>query len=364
MNSKRIAIIGAGIAGSSAAIRLKHFGHEVFLIERNEVEPFSIGESIPGATLRLLNTLGFQQMENLLPAQYFRINPAIASAWGGDEWIYKDGFNSPEGGGWQISRSQFDAALRNKAINSGSNLIPAQFVKVRKDATHFQLDLKTYDQKAQTLNNLDCLIDASGRSASLLRKFGIKHQRFQTQMAVFGWFRISEEPTEISKLKTTSEGWWYTSLLPDQIRVIVFHGLPKYVARYLSHTELFLEAFNSTNILQTHVECAHLLTKLNTRDASFSVAEQFSGSNWLAVGDAALGFDPISAQGIFFALYSGIRGAEALAGSTHSDMENFSQKIHQIAQKNHSLQMQYYTAELRFKDEPYWSQYFEAFATL
>lgn len=356
---KRIAIVGAGIAGSAAAIRLKQFGHEVFLIDRKEIVPFNIGESIPGATLRLLKTLGFQQMEDLLPPQYFRSNPVTASSWGCEKWFHKDGIYNPEGGGWQIDRSQFDNALRSKAVNAGSKLVMARMEKIEKKGSCFQLKLKTNTLKFQTLDNIECLIDASGRSSSVLRKFGIKHNRTQTQMAVFGWFQTPDEQNEISMLKSTSQGWWYTSLLPNQIRVIVFYGLPKDVACYQSHPELFLEAFNSTQILVTTVKSNHQLTKLNTRDASFSIAEQLNSTDWIAIGDAALGFDPISAQGIFFAIYSAIRGAEALISATQSAMENYRQNIYHIAHKNYSTQMQYYTAELRFQNEPYWKQYFE-----
>ncbi|WP_136668894.1 NAD(P)/FAD-dependent oxidoreductase [Flavobacterium sp. H122] len=356
---KKIAIVGAGTAGSAAAIRLRQLGHEVHLIERNGESSRTIGESVPGAVVRLLYTLGFNTLADVLPFDDFRANPAIAATWGSDEWFYKDSFNNPEGGGWQIVRSVFDANLRQKATELGAHFYTAKFDKIEKPDSYYRLELKKDNLEVEVIEQLDGIIDASGRNASVLRKLGIEHEKFQTQMAVFGWFKIPEEAKEISLLRSTPEGWWYCSLLPDNERVIVFHGLPKTIAQYQRNPELFINDFNSAQILDSKVSEHHLITELQTRDASFSIAQQSTGDNWLAVGDASLGFDPISSQGIFFALYSAVRGAEAIVSSDSLALENYSRQINQIAQKNHDLRMQYYTAELRYHQEPYWAQYFE-----
>ncbi len=42
----------------------------------------------------------------------------------------------------------------------------------------------------------------------------------------------------------------------------------------------------------------------------------------MAVGDAALALDLISSQGIFFSLYSGIRGAETIAAIVKDGLQN------------------------------------------
>src|SRR6266849_9574720 len=43
------------------------------------------------------------------------------------------------------------------------------------------------------------------------------------------------------------------------------------------------------------------------------------GKNWLAVGDAAITFDPLSAQGVHKALDSGLRAAHSLEGHLSGD---------------------------------------------
>ncbi|MEE8586474.1 MAG: hypothetical protein V3T83_16655 [Acidobacteriota bacterium] len=46
--------------------------------------------------------------------------------------------------------------------------------------------------------------------------------------------------------------------------------------------------------------------------AGTSRLERFWGEGWLAAGDAAISFDPLSSQGILTALYAGLKAAEAL----------------------------------------------------
>src|SRR5262249_20763355 len=51
---------------------------------------------------------------------------------------------------------------------------------------------------------------------------------------------------------------------------------------------------------------------LRSTDASGGRLDQVVGAGWIAVGDAALSFDPISAQGIFNALYTGMKAGQAV----------------------------------------------------
>ena len=40
--------------------------------------------------------------------------------------------------------------------------------------------------------------------------------------------------------------------------------------------------------------------------------DHMTGDGWIAAGDAAISFDPLSSQGIFNALYSGLKAGRAL----------------------------------------------------
>jgi flavin-dependent dehydrogenase len=59
--------------------------------------------------------------------------------------------------------------------------------------------------------------------------------------------------------------------------------------------------------------------KLHTVGANTSRLNCATGKNWLAVGDAAMAIDPLSSQGIYNALESGLAAAHTI---TQSDTDN------------------------------------------
>ena len=83
------------------------------------------------------------------------------------------------------------------------------------------------------------------------------------------------------------------------------------------------------------------------------------GDGWLAVGDAAQSFDPLSGEGLFHALFSGERAAQAL-------FENFSGRVDALADYaglSASLWERFlrqraaaYSAETRWPDTPFWQR--------
>jgi flavin-dependent dehydrogenase len=53
-------------------------------------------------------------------------------------------------------------------------------------------------------------------------------------------------------------------------------------------------------------------TRVFGANANSSMAKAIAGSNWLALGDAALSFDPLSSHGVTNAVYSAQRAAAAI----------------------------------------------------
>ena len=105
-------------------------------------------------------------------------------------------------------------------------------------------------------------------------------------------------------------------------------------------------------------------SSLQATKAGLSKANQVIGSNWLAVGDAALALDPLSSQGMFFALYSGIRGAETILKSKNTNQDfnqlliAYQNKIDQVFEANQISRRYYYTSETRFISHPFWNRWF------
>jgi flavin-dependent dehydrogenase len=364
-----VAIAGAGPAGCAAAIMLQQAGKKVCIADKINGSAFKMGESLPGAAQRLLKKLGVGGMEQLLDNADYITCSANVSSWGSDEWIYKDALNNPEGGGWHLNRWAFDAALRKKAIAAGVVWINGKIKNLYKEGTLFHVETGGLQNERQ-LNAAHWVVDATGRAGYITRKMGTKKEIAGKQMAVACWLNTGmDDGDQTTKIKSVADGWWYTAPLPHQKRVMVFHGLAETVATIMKNPDFFFDALNSAGIVPSHITEQQMLAPLKSAEAGVSKPTSCCGPGWLAVGDAALSFDPLSSQGIFFALYSGIRGAEAILSCTNSSanqlevLTQYTETVNKVFTANQLSRKHYYLSERRYLSHPYWQYMQEAIQT-
>ncbi|MFZ3210347.1 MAG: hypothetical protein WA188_02435, partial [Terriglobales bacterium] len=88
-------------------------------------------------------------------------------------------------------------------------------------------------------------------------------------------------------------------------------------------------------------------------------ADPCAGSAWLAAGDAALSFDPLSAQGLLNALFTGLAAAEAadrhLSGC-HDAVPGYVETISRIRLAYCRQLSFWYQAETRWPAAPFWQR--------
>jgi flavin-dependent dehydrogenase len=81
------------------------------------------------------------------------------------------------------------------------------------------------------------------------------------------------------------------------------------------------------------------------------------GKNWLAVGDAASAFDPLSAQGVHKAMESGLRAAQSIIDHWSGDesaLQNYARDVDHRFHSYLQLRQAYYTQEKRWPDSTFW----------
>lgn len=366
-------IVGAGPAGCACAIVLNQAGLKVCLVDNRSTEiRFKEGESIPGATMRLLNRLGIAGIEELLTEDAFKPCVANLSAWGRPDWISMDSIVNPEGGGWHLNRVEFDKAICNKAIEFGIDFYQAKFENLNQvqfdnnSTVMYQIDILI--QSGLAKKTLDCkwVIDASGRKSIVSKYFDVKKERLSSQMAAICW--VKKEADDIdntTRIKSTENGWWYTASLPGNQRVIAFFSLPGTIHQMVKQPEFFFEHCNESQLLPYTVSSSDAITRIKARDAGVIKLERAGSQGWIAVGDAVLSNDPLSSQGIFFALYSGVRGAEAIIANENADtitpnspknaaLVKYQQQIDQVFQANQKARKYYYSCETRYSYYAFW----------
>jgi flavin-dependent dehydrogenase len=354
-----VVIAGAGPAGCAAAIVLQQAGVKVCLADKVPEGTFRVGESLPGAATRLLKRLGIPGIENLVQKQDFQRCVANVSSWGNEQWSYQDGLSNPDGGGWHLDRFRFDEALRQKAFTAGVPFYEARIGEVKRTAEHgFMVRLNGSVDWIRS----QWLMDATGRRAALSRKLNIQRKRISEQVAAVCWMKASPgDADQATRIRSARDGWWYSALLPGQCRVAAFFGLPSMVPGMINRPEIFFKELNAAAILPYHVD-ESVLIKIKAADAGTARSQEVIVNGLAAVGDAALSLDPLSSQGIFFALYSGIRAAEAIVTSLalplqlEAALAGYRLLVNNVFESNQKARKYFYSSECRFLGEEFWQR--------
>ncbi|MDR5609000.1 MULTISPECIES: tryptophan 7-halogenase [unclassified Arsenophonus] len=233
------------------------------------------------------------------------INKGNLSCWGGTQLVATDFIRDPYGCGWHLDRQQFDQNLRDAAEDAGVLMIKGRISCVGEISDGIQAKVGEQSITAQWV------IDASGNSRVVASMFGVSRHRDVPLFALYAWCKNNTVDTR-SVVEAVPTGWWYTAGLPDQQRVLAFFSLPEQI-KILRDKDNFISALKETIHIAHRCPTASISTSLlQITEATGSYLDEVFGSRWLAVGNAALSLDPLSSQGIYNAIYTGLRGAEAV----------------------------------------------------
>ena len=340
-----VAVVGAGPAGAMAACVLARAGLRVALLDEVNEAP-RIGESLPGAVRPLLRDSGLLAA---LEAGITRPAAGNLSAWGSAELVAADSIRDPHGPGLHVDRARFDAALRAGAVCAGASRIRA---RVR--AFEFQPAGWTVQHTAGSLQ-ARFLVDASGRRALAAQQLGIGRVQDEALVALYAWGSAGA-PDQRTVIEAVPQGWWYTAALPGGKRVAAMHVLPPVAARIL-RSQGWQQELARTLHIQRYCQPGTAWSAPRGTDAAGARMERCTGEGWLAVGDAALAFDPLSSQGIFNALYTGLRGGQAVVGALDGDRQalpRYEERLREVRHRYRQHVRLYYGAEHRWPTEDFW----------
>ena len=98
-------------------------------------------------------------------------------------------------------------------------------------------------------------------------------------------------------------------------------------------------------------------SRLASRPRTASALTPPAGDGWLAAGDAALSFDPLSSQGLFNALYTGLASAEAADRALSGDgsaLSDYAARLAEIDAVYRRNLRAWYELERRWPDQEFW----------
>lgn len=367
MRRREVVIAGGGPAGAAAAIALARAGRDVLLVAGSDDDAFKVGEGLPPNARSLLRDLGV--LDRVL-ADGHRASPGTCAIWGDAEAHANDFLFQLHGHGLQLDRPRFDASLRDAAVRAGARILPDTLVRVLApgdDTRPHRVTLRTAGgpHRAPEMSiEADWLIDATGRSASLARALGARKIAHDAQIAFHLRLRGAQGDDRDGRtwVEAVEDGWWYSVLLPSGERLVCFlTDADLCDHRRLLDGDGLWRALGDAPAL--HALCTTHgyapASRALGADASGCHLDRAAGPRWLAVGDAALAFDPLSSKGISNAIYTGLRAADALLRHERGDavaLDGYARHLLDIHRVYREQLRAFHAMETRWPEAPYWSR--------
>ena len=347
-----VIVAGAGPAGAVAAFVLARNGHHVLLADRPGSCTPRTGEALPGAAVQLLRSLDLPAP--CMGGPHTPIGGNFTS-WGIDALLATDFVCEISGRGWRLDRQLFDRELRAAAIEKGVTFREAQVCDLQRDGAHWQV--RFGDGAMETAR---WLLDATGRRAFVARRLGAKRLRYAPALvALYGMSsQMSHLQLDRTLIEAVPAGWWYAARLPAGAAIAGFHTDAREASRLKADPERWKQQLRSTRHISAALGDVEFASLARPVDAGSARLPEFAGEGWAACGDAAMSVDPISGQGIFFALLGGHLAGDAIMQALQ---EGGCQPVHTYSARMERTWKAYdarwrsiYRSERRWLDQPFW----------
>ncbi len=330
------------------------------VLEQSHYDRVRIGEILPPAARLPLIELG---VWDRFIAEGHAPSPGILSAWGQDEPYDNHFIFNPYGHGWHLDRRRFDAMLALVAEEAGVSVYRGARVTshlpVASRGWHVEFALNGERNHLQAT----FLVYATGRACLLARWQQAKRIFYDRLVGLVGFFSarsVGRKRNYQTLIEAAENGWWYSAWLPASRLVVAYMTdadlLPKGGVPVSEYWQSRLEQAPHTRF-RTHGCVSEAV--LRSVAANSHRMDRVTGNNWLAAGDAALAFDPLSSQGIHRALNSGLLAARAIENcllGSQTALEEYARRTQRSFDKYLSMRTIIYSQEQRWSSSAFWQR--------
>ena len=344
-----VVVAGGGPAGAVAALHLSRRGFRVALIEQSAYDNFRVGETLPPEVQRPLVELGvWERFLSSAPLESF----GIRSAWETPTARHHDFLYNPYGCGWHVDRARFDAMLASAAADAGAELLLSTHVKsCTMTGDQCRLDV-AHDKNNVTFFGR-VLVDATGRKALLASRLGAQADVADRLIGAVTFCKLSE-PAQWALIEAVEEGWWYSAPLPDGNMVFAYM-----TDSDLWNADIWHERMEQAPLTFERAGSRQIPPPSMVVSAGSLVRRPVVGANWIATGDAALAFDPLSGQGVLKSVETGTRCAAAIAGYLAGDpsaLKSYDSWVQETYHAYLSVRRRFYGAVMHWPNSQFWTR--------
>lgn len=307
------AVVGAGPAGSAAALELRRLGFSVCLLEKTRFPRDKIcGDFLTPGSVELLAEIGGGEVEAQSPCSL----RGMRITYEGYEVL--SSFPSPRHG-WSLSRRKLDTVLARRAAAAGAELVEGFRV------TGFGPDAETgghrvegaYADGTSRTIRARLVVEAGGRHGLIGRRLGWRID--DTRLVRYALWSHMEGVRGLSdrgEMHVFEDGYVGVAVLDHAAGLanVTMALAARRMARARGHVRAcFLDLLARHPTLGPRCRDAKLVAGVSGLGPLACRAKRLAGDGIAMVGDAGGFVDPFTGEGIFLALSSGRMLARAVA---------------------------------------------------
>jgi menaquinone-9 beta-reductase len=310
MSQSDIAIVGAGPAGSSAAIFLARKGYSVALIDKERFPREKLcGDFINPINRPVFRALGVE--EKILSQQHEKVTSFRMTSFSEEETEAALACRD-EDTGLGLRRFDLDHILLEQAASEGVGLFQDSRVQgIRKEGNEWNLEI---DRGGIVEHLRACvLIGADGRNSWVAHHLGMVTAASARGRSVGFQVRLRSAAKIGNKVEIHLFPGGYAGLvgLGDHTITLGF-AIDKGSLRYHAPERLLDSHLPVNRHLKDILQCSEVIGEIRSTYPVYFSPRRSYGDGALLVGDAARVSEPVTGEGIYFAMKSGELAAKTV----------------------------------------------------
>jgi geranylgeranyl reductase family protein len=324
----RVAIIGGGPAGAMAAARLARGGATVLLFDHSHPREKPCGGGLTARAIALvddlvdLHTLPAVTIRSAIVEPPANLDAPEAVQYPGSRSARVDLIARGPGAESSlvvISRAVFDRALVRAAVVAGSTFIAEKVKAISRERGKLRVLTRSATYMA------DFVIGADGANSLVRKTFSRPFNRSQISVAGGCFVHGATSSDIVIKCVREQPGYLWSFPRPDHLAL----GVCAPADTRVSSSRLQQQSL--AWLRRKGIDSGHRLDwygwpipSVTARDSS---GAPLAGEGWMLLGDAAGLVDPLTREGIYYALQSGHWAREALAAGVARAPRTYTERV-------------------------------------
>jgi geranylgeranyl reductase family protein len=311
-----VAVVGAGPAGAWTATLLARRGARVVLVDPTHPREKPCGGGVTARAMALVaDAMALRQLASV------RIRTARFVDAHGSDAAHVD-LDDRADALLVASRRDFDGLLYAAAADAGADTLASRVTRLVVDNAGVAIETARGPRVRASF-----VVGADGANSLVRRTMSTSFRRDQLSIATGFFAHGVTSDAIVLEIVDDPPGYIWSFPRPDHLAIgvcaqadtgVTAEGLRVLVRRWIDRTAVATRAD-----LRPY---SWPIPSLGSRDF---VSLELAGPTWLTVGDAAGLVDPITREGIFFALQSAVFAADALSSSDPARARLFTERVRQ-----------------------------------